>query len=407
MDSLKKLTRSIAFAGAFVVLGFALGTASQQAVADTLPEALSVQPVLSQQTTDDTTETPLSEAELSRVEIYERVAPSVVSIQVLRPASSSIFITPNNNGTLPNTSSSGTGFVLDKEGHIMTNYHVVADATEVIIKLIDGTQVIAEIIGLDPHSDLAVIKIDVPEDRLHPVTFGDVSKLKVGQDVITIGSPFSQDWTMTTGIISATNRSIQGLGSYSIGSAIQTDASINPGNSGGPLLNMQGEVIGVTSQIQSSTRSNSGIGFAIPAVLAQRVAQDLIETGSVAYSYIGISGQDITLNVIRSRDLPNNQTGFVICAIEANSPALNSGLIPDRYNCSPHNNGDIITSINGTEIRNFEALITYLVHHTRPGDVVTFGVQRGDETVEIEVTLGERPPTRSAVLPSVPSNEGE
>ncbi len=391
MNSLKKLIRSIAFAGAFVVLGFTLGTVSQHVSAD-------VQPAFSQQADDDGLTDHLSATELTRVEIYERVAPSVVSIEVLRPASSSLFATPS--GDIPNVSSSGTGFILDMDGHIMTNYHVVADATEVVVKLIDGTQVTAEIVGLDPDSDLAVVKIDVPEERLSPVTFGDVGQLRVGQDVITIGSPFSQDWTMTTGIISATNRSIRGLGSYSIGSAIQTDASINPGNSGGPLLNMRGEVIGVTSQIQSSTRSNSGIGFAIPAVLAQRVAEELIANGSIAYSYIGISGQDVTLNVIRSRDLPNNQTGFVICSIERNSPALNSGLVPDRYNCSPHNNGDIIVSIDGEETRNFEALITYLAHHTRPGDTVTFGVQRGDEIVEIDVTLGARPTSTNVRAPN-------
>lgn len=406
MDSIKQIIRSIAFASAFVVLGFALGTASQQTVAATTwPEAESVQPVLSQQT-DSSADDLLSESELTRAQIYENVAPSVVSIQVLRPASSlALFRQPDGSlpDRVPETASGGTGFVLDKDGHIMTNYHVVADSTEVFVKLIDGTQTIAEIIGLDVDSDLAVIKIDVPEERLHPVTFGDISQLRVGQDVVAIGSPFSQDWTMTSGIISAVNRSIQGLGSYRIGSVIQTDVSINPGNSGGPLLNMRGEVIGVTSQIQSSTRSNSGIGFAIPAGLAERVAEELITNGKVDYSYIGISGQDITLNVIRSRNLADNQTGFVICSIEPNSPASNSSLIPDRYNCSPHNNGDIIISVNGTDMRNFESLITFLAQHTRPGDTVTFGVLRGDDVVEVDVTLGERPSnirTQEIVIPS-------
>lgn len=389
MDSFKQFFRSFAVVGSLVVLGFALGTASQQTAADTLPEAVSVQPALSQQT-DSTTDSLLSETELTRADIYENVAPSVVSIQVLRPSSSLAVFGQQQGGVVPETTSGGTGFILDTDGHIMTNYHVVVDASEVFVKLIDGTQTTAEIIGLDADSDLAVIKIDVPADRLRPVTFGNVDNLRVGQDVVAIGSPFSQDWTMTSGIISATNRSLQGLGSYSIGSVIQTDTSINPGNSGGPLLNMRGEVIGVTSQIQSSTRSNSGVGFAIPAVLVQRVAEELIETGKVAYSYIGISGQDVTLNVIRSRDLANNQTGFVVCSIERNSPATQSELIPDRYNCQPHNNGDIIVSINGEETRNFEALITYLAHHTRPNDTVTFGVLRGDEVVEVEVTLGER-----------------
>ncbi len=206
-------------------------------------------------------------------ELYSRLAPSVVSINVVARASGT-----TTGQTLPQqqgeqlVEGTGTGFVVDTAGHIVTNNHVVEGATRIEVNFYDGRIVRAEIVGLDPDSDLAVIQVQgVPAENLHPVTLGDSESLYVGQEVVAIGSPFNQPWTMTTGIISALDRSIRGLTQFSIGSVIQTDAAINPGNSGGPLLNLQGEVIGVNSQIMSESRSNSGIGFAIPSNLVQRV----------------------------------------------------------------------------------------------------------------------------------------
>ncbi|MFW5691841.1 MAG: S1C family serine protease [Chloroflexota bacterium] len=326
----------------------------------------------------------LSETDRARVELYNRVAPSVVSITVVRASA----FTNNEVGA------SGSGFVIDQQGHIVSNYHVVQDASEIIVNFFDGTLTRADIVGLDPDSDLAVIRVDLPEDRLFPVTFGDVEALEIGERVAAIGSPFGQNWTFTVGIISAKNRSIRGLGDYSIGSAIQTDTPINPGNSGGPLLNMAGEVIGVNSQILSETRANAGVGFAVPADLVVRVAEELIEDGDVDYSYIGIAGNDITIDVIEDLDLPNNQRGIVVGEVVAGSPADDAGIrsiqISGQGPSAEIATADIIVAVDGMSIDGFPSLISYLARNTRPGDTVTLTILRDGERIDINVTLGDR-----------------
>lgn len=315
--------------------------------------------------------------------VYERVSPSVVSINVLaRPESDEP--SPFDDDFMR---SGGTGFVLDTNGHLITNAHVVDGATEIAVYFLDGTIARAEIIGLDRDSDIAVIRVEnVPTDRLIPVTFGDSSVLKVGQATLAIGSPFGEDWTLTSGIISALNRSIRGLADFSIGAVIQTDAAINPGNSGGPLLNLDGEVIGVNSQIVSSTRSNSGIGFAVPSNLVNRVANELVAKGFVDYSYMGISGGDMTLELIEDFDMPNNLQGAVVQSVVPNSPASSSGLQnPGRTAI------DVITAIDGADINSMDDLLAYLASYTRPGDTVTMSVYRAGETINLPITLGERP----------------
>ena len=324
----------------------------------------------------------ISQTDLERADLYDRVAPSVVSITVARPGS--------GFGTI---GGSGSGFVIDTAGHIVTNYHVVESASDIIVRFFDGTIIRAEVVGLDPDSDIAVIEVELPAETLRPVSFGNVDSLRVGQSVVAIGSPFGQDWTLTSGIISAKNRSIQGLGDYSIGSAIQTDTPINPGNSGGPLLNMQGEVIGVNSQILSEQRSNSGVGFAVPADLVVRVASELIETGEVNYSFIGISGGDIGLDAMEALDLANNQTGVLVCRLVPNGPAADSDLQADANECGsfgPIVNGDIIVGVNGQEVQNFAQLISFLARNTRPGDTITFDVLRDGARIQVNVTLGDR-----------------
>jgi S1-C subfamily serine protease len=324
----------------------------------------------------------LSQTDMGRADLYDQVVPSVVSITVVRPGSG-----------FGDLGGSGSGFVIDTSGHIATNYHVVEDATEIVVRFYDGTITRAEVVGLDPDSDIAVIEVDLPAEVLRPVTFGDVASLRVGQSVVAIGSPFGQDWTLTSGIISAKNRTIQGLGGYSIGSAIQTDTPINPGNSGGPLLNMQGEVIGVNSQILSQERSNSGVGFAVPSDLVVRVADELILNGEVAYSFIGIRGGDVGLAAMETLELPNNQRGILVCEIVANGPAAESDLQADNNGCGnfgPLVNPDIIVGINGQVVDNFAQLISYLARDTRPGDTITFDVLRDGEKIQISVTLGDR-----------------
>jgi S1-C subfamily serine protease len=215
--------------------------------------------------------------------------------------------------------------------------------------------------------------------------------------VVAIGSPFNQPWTLTTGVISALNRTIDSLGQYRIGSVIQTDAAINPGNSGGPLLNMQGEVIGVNSQILSQTRSNTGVGFAIPSNLVKRVVPALIEHGSVNYSYLGIQGGDINLYYIEALNLPNNARGVVVRGVESGGPAAQAGL---RNAGNPTTiddvevptSVDIITAVNGDPVTSMDSLIGYLAAKTQPGDTVNLTVVRdGQQQITLPVTLSPRP----------------
>lgn len=326
--------------------------------------------------------------------IYNDVSPSVVAISVTGTVSN-----PSVRGQQDRqVSGSGSGFVVDTQGHIVTNYHVVQNASEIEVSFYDGWLAWADVIGIDPGSDLAVIRVrDVPAEHLIPVTFGDSDAIQVGETVVAIGSPFGERWTLTGGIISATNRTIRGLTDYSIGGAIQTDAAINPGNSGGPLINLNGEVIGVNSQILSSTGSNTGIGFAIPGNLVQRVARQLIDAGYVQYSYLGITGTNVTLRLLEAFDMPNDTRGVAVIDVRPGSPVQRAGLLaageadPADTRQIP-SSIDIITAINGTQLTSMEDLISYLARNTSPGDAVTLSILRnGSETLEMTLTLTPRP----------------
>ena len=312
----------------------------------------------------------LSPAESVLAEIYSNVSPSVVSINIDILSFGSY-----------ETVSGGTGFVYDSAGHIITNNHVVDQADRIIVKFFDGTIVLAEVVGLDPDADLAVLQVDVPQERLFPVDFANSDELVVGQYALAIGSPFGQDWTLTAGIVSALNREIEGLSGYRTGSVIQTDTPINPGNSGGPLLNIRGQVIGVNSQILSEERANSGVGFAVPSNLVQRVARDLIEFGRVNYSYLGIRGQDVDYDYIQRLDLPNNLRGVIITSVAGNEPAGRAGLALN----------DVIVSIDEREIESFASLLGYLATATVPEQAVRVRVLRNGDFIEMDVILGERP----------------
>jgi 2-alkenal reductase len=239
------------------------------------------------------------------INLYERVSPSVVSIQAVKAVEG--FEHPPLPEGIPTPEfplepfrqqGEGSGFVVDHSGHIVTNNHVVADASELQVAFFDGTTVPAKVVGTDPDSDLAVIKVDVPSESLRPVNWADSDQVVVGQRAVAIGNPFGFENTLTSGIISGLSRSLPAVTGYRIPEIIQTDAAINPGNSGGPLLNSQGEVIGVNSAIvpnfdQLGQRSFLGVGFAVPANLAQRVVPALIEEGEYAHPWIGISGIDV------------------------------------------------------------------------------------------------------------------
>lgn len=340
--------------------------------------------------------------EMTPAEVYQQASQSVVAISV------TIAATPTTQSEIPssplqmpevnpNSFSEGSGFVLDIQGHIITNAHVVDGATRIEVEFFDGTLTRAEIVGLDRDSDVAVIKVNLPAEQLVPLVLADSDALEIGQSVLAIGSPFGERWTLTQGIISALDRSIRGLNEYSIGGAIQTDAAINPGNSGGPLLNLRGEVIGVNSQIESRTGSFAGIGFAIPSNLVQNVARQLIEQGYVQYSYLGIQGGDVSLRMIEALNLPANLRGVVVSQALGGGPAARAGLqnagdLVEVDGLRVPRQVDVITAINGQPLRGIADLIAYLAKNTRPGDDVTLTVLRnGSETLTLTVRLTPRP----------------
>jgi 2-alkenal reductase len=326
-------------------------------------------------------------------DLYNRVAPSVVSINVVSRTNGQ---TPSAAPEGDRVEGTGTGFVIDTNGHIVTNNHVVDGATRIEVNFFDGRIVRAEIIGLDPDSDLAVLRVeDVPVEALLPVPLGDSESLYVGQEVVAIGSPFNQPWTMTTGIVSALDRSIRGLTQFSIGSVIQTDAAINPGNSGGPLLNLDGQVIGVNSQIMSESRSNSGIGFAIPSNLVVRVADQLINKGEVSYSFLGISGQDMNLYFLDALGLASDTRGVVVLDVSAGSPAASAGLRnpanPVEIDGVPvPRTVDVITALDGQPVTTMADLIGFLALRTQPGQTVNMTVLRNGQPIDLPVTLAAR-----------------
>ncbi|MEM7033002.1 MAG: trypsin-like peptidase domain-containing protein [Chloroflexota bacterium] len=333
--------------------------------------------------------------------IYEASVPSVVRINITQGAdggsSNESPFQPGPDGFQFPRQGQGSGFVWDTDGHIVTNFHVVDGAEKVEVLFENGTNVEAEVIGTDPDSDLAVIKVDLPADELIPIPIGDSNALSVGQLTVAIGAPFGQDFTMTTGIVSAIGRTIRsGNTPFSIPAAIQTDASINPGNSGGPLLNRQGEVVGINTQILSRSGSNSGVGFAVPIDIAKRVVPSLITDQDYDYAWLGISGNTLAEEVAELMNLPADTSGALIIGLAQDGPAEDAGLLGSeelemvegiRYSYG----GDIITAIDGNPIEGINDLIRYLVDETRPGDEIIVDVIRDGETIEIEVTLGSRP----------------
>ncbi len=322
-------------------------------------------------------------------ELYRRAAPGVVSIL-----------------TYGEESGQGSGFVYDRSGHIVTNYHVVRDAEKIEVDFLTGTKVWARLVGTDLDSDLAVLQVDVPPDEIHPLPLGDSDALQVGEMVVAIGNPFGLRGTMTFGIVSAKGRTLEsehasGMGGYfSTGDIIQTDAPINPGNSGGPLLNLQGEVVGVNRAIRTSGMTmlgepvNTGIGFAVPVNIVKRVVPVLLSGRSYEYPYIGISGLDqLTLEDVEKLGL-SQATGVYIVSVAPDSPAEKAGLRgateePNRPGEVPPG-GDLIVAVDGQPVRDFGDLMYYLMYHKKPGDKVTFTVLRGKKQVQIVVTLGRR-----------------
>lgn len=346
-------------------------------------------------------------------QIYTQMGPSVVNIQVTSGATSQQnpnnpfgFGNPQGNQSGQVSQALGSGFVYDNQGDIITNNHVVDGADNIQVTFSDGFTVPAKVVGTDVNSDLAVVKVDVPSSRLHPVVMGDSTTVKVGQLALAIGNPFGLSGSMTMGIISAVGRSLPvnsntaNGGSYTIPNVIQTDAPINPGNSGGPLMNDQGQVIGVNSQIESSTGSNSGIGFAIPSVIIQKVVPVLISKGSYQYSYIGISGATLTFDINQANGLKTDQRGALVVEVTSGGPAEKAGIKGSSnqkvVNGAPVPvGGDVITAIDGQPVNVFEDLVGYLILNTQPGQTVKLTVLRGGQQQDVSVTLAARPSSPS------------
>jgi putative serine protease PepD len=262
----------------------------------------------------------------------------------------------------------GSGFVYDTAGHIVTNDHVVSGAQSVSVTFWYGTTYTATVVGSDPSTDIAVLKVDAPASKLHPVSLGDSSKLEVGDGVVAIGAPFGLEETVTTGIVSALDRNISSATRYSISGAIQTDAAINHGNSGGPLLNLRAQVIGVTSQIESNSGGNDGVGFAIPSNTVRSVVTQLLATGKAEHAYLGVAAQT------------SPSGGAVVGTVRDGTPAAHAGL----------RRGDVITAVDGKHIASVGDLQS-AIDAKKPGDAVTITYKRNGTTHTLSVKLGTRP----------------
>jgi 2-alkenal reductase len=323
--------------------------------------------------------------------IYDNVNPSVVNIQVLGTYNYGFYV-----GAV---SSQGSGFVWDTQGHIVTNNHVVENAYNITVTFSDGTTTTAEVVGTDVQSDLAVIKVDPTGLTLHPVSLGDSQIVKVGDQVIAIGNPYGLAGSMTQGIVSALSRSLTvdssnpfSSSTYTIPDIIQTDAAVNPGNSGGVLVNTSGEVIGVTSAIQSTTNANAGIAFAIPSHIVERIVPVLIKDGRYQHPSLGLSGITLTANYATEMGLDANTHGVLITRITPGGAADLAGLKETtqqytRYNRGVIIFGDVITAIDGNPVRTYEDLVSYIFNKTEVGQKVQLTILRDGKEMSVTATL--------------------
>ncbi|MGI8440284.1 MAG: S1C family serine protease [Thermoleophilaceae bacterium] len=330
--------------------------------------------------------------------IYRRLSPGVVTVV------SSFGATP---GALPGggggESGLGSGFVLDGDGYVATNAHVVTTgeaprlqrAREVYVELADENRVPARIVGDDPNSDVALLKIDPRGLRLTPLSVGRSAGLTVGDPVAAIGSPFGERQSLSIGVISAVDREIESLTAFRIGDAIQTDAAINQGNSGGPLLDARGRVIGINSQIKSSSGGGEGVGFAVPADTVRRSLDELRRRGRVAYAFLGVASQPLYPQLADRLGLPA-ESGAIVAEVERGSPAERAGLVAGRRRIAFQGardiptDGDVLVSADGRPLSSPGDLADYVATR-RPGQRVRFGVLRGAKRREVSVTLAERP----------------
>jgi S1-C subfamily serine protease len=334
---------------------------------------------------------------LSINQIYERAASGVVRVNATNNSTSfAPRDTPSDQAPLPQSSALGSGFVLDKAGHIVTNYHVVEGANDVTVSFSNRDTVKAEIVGTDPSTDLAVLRVDTSASALTPLPLGDSDAVRVGDPVVAIGNPFGLDRTATSGIVSALQRLITAPNRFTIDHVIQTDAPINHGNSGGPLLSSRGQVIGVNTQIETgdTATGNVGIGFSVPSNTVKDVVAQILRTGRVDHAYLGISGQAVTSDVADKYNLAVRK-GVIVESVTQDSGADNAGLKGGKTQVVVAGEtfvlgGDIIVSFGGEKISSIEQLRDAVAAH-KPGDKVKVVIYRDATKTSVTVTLGRQP----------------
>jgi S1-C subfamily serine protease len=320
---------------------------------------------------------------LSVMDIFEKAEPGVVRVNTLR------------NQTINDAGGVGSGFVFDKMGHIITNAHVIEGSTKTVVTFLDGRSYNAEIIGIDEYTDIGVIKVNADLKLLKPLSLGDSSNLKVGEQIAAIGNPFGLSGSMTSGIISQMGRLLPSGAGYSIPDVIQTDAAINPGNSGGPLLNMRGDIVGINTAIQSTTGEFTGVGFAIPSKTVAKIVPTLINEGEYKHPWIGISGRDIDPDMAKALGV-KDAIGFLIITVVENSPASKAGLMGsdetiERDGREYSIGGDIILAVDGIDVRKIDDILIHLQRVKTVGDEMNLDILRDGITTNVTIILQERP----------------
>jgi putative serine protease PepD len=322
---------------------------------------------------------------LSVSEIYEEAYQAVVEITSLSSQSSPL-------GGEQQAQGQGSGFVYDAEGHVVTNDHVVEGAEQVSVRFWDGSTYDATVVGTDPSTDLAVIKVDAPASALKPLELGDSTQLSVGEGVVALGSPFGLEGTATSGIVSALNREMTSPNGFTISNSIQTDAAINHGNSGGPLLNAAGQVIGVNTQIKSDSGGNDGIGFAVPSSTVAEIVPQIVSSGSVEHAYLGVAVASLPQSVADELGVP---AGVMVTEVRQGAPAAEAGLRAATGSAtvdgqSYPTGGDVITAVDGTAVADGAGLQS-AIDAKRPGDAVEITYTRDGSSTTVQVSLGTRP----------------
>lgn len=384
--NIKQFRNSILFVLAMTpLLGCAAFTNTTKSVnnlyPNLLPTATQTSPVQGKSSYTD----PQNQEDLL-INLYNQANPAVVNITVYQQAP---------QGIMP--LGTGSGFVFDDKGRIVTNAHVVQDAVQMDVTFSNGLIQKAKIIGIDLNSDLAIIQVDQLPDEVSPLPLGNMQELAVGQTVVAIGNPFGLDGTLTKGVISALGRTIPALTPFSIPQAIQTDAAINPGNSGGPLLDLHGHVIGINAQIETDgqSQSNSGVGFAIPVNIVNQVVPELISEGKYEWSWLGVRGGDVNPSLVEAMSLPY-ATGAYLVEVTPGGPAEQAGirgadkqvLVNGR---SLEVGGDVVIAIDGKSIGTFNDLLVYIALETRPGQEVTMTIVRNGKENDLNLLVGSRP----------------